>query len=408
MSSQPHSRRLIPSNQPSFNASDLAAALFPTGGRRELESAFAARAGARFSLTFPYGRLALLATLKALGFRNAEIILPALTCPTMAEAVVASGNRPVFVDINLSDYTMNLTALTRALNGRTRAIVVTHLYGYYSDVLKVREIAKDRQITILEDCAQRVPSGTSSAARLLSDVAIFSLGLLKPVCAIRGGVAVTNSAELDERIRRQRDQGAKRLSIPDGARLWVWWLASYLVYRRSLYGLWQRRRTAVPRSLDRAFRQADHQLHADNNTTLANFQARIGRNQLARLDAMVARRRELAQAYDRELRSIPGICPAPLREDATYTFYTVRVPRRDERDFEKRMKSNGVMVGRTFDFILPELKPYRILADGSYPEAQQAASQVINLPIHPDLSAADVSHVVESIRRSLLPVRVGD
>lgn len=405
MSTQLHSRRLIPCNQPAFNASDLMAALFPAGGRSEFEAALAARVGARFCLTFPYGRLALLTTLKALGFKDSEIILPAFTCPTMAEAVVASGNRPVFVDINLADYTMDLTALTRALNGRTRAIVVTHLYGYYSDVQKVREVVKDGRITILEDCAQRVPAGTSSTAEFLSDVAIFSLGLLKPVCAIRGGVAATNSAELYERIKNQRDQRAERLSTRDGARLWVWLLASYFVYRRSLYGLWQSQRAAVPRRIDVAFGQSDHQLHADNNTTLANFQARIASNQLARLDAMLAHRCELAAAYDRELRSIPEVCPAPLREDATYTFYTIRVPGRDERAFEQRMKANGVMVGRTFDFILPGLKPYLAPANGSYPAARQAASQVINLPIHPDLSDADVSHIVECIRRSLLPAR---
>lgn len=89
---------------------------------------FAARAGAGYSLTFPYGRLAFLATLKALGFRDSEIILPAFTCPTMAGAVVASGNRPVFVDISLADYTMDLKALACALNGRTRAVLVTHMW----------------------------------------------------------------------------------------------------------------------------------------------------------------------------------------------------------------------------------------------------------------------------------------
>ena len=65
------------------------------------------------------------------------------------------------------------------------------------------------------------------------------------------------------------------------------------------------------------------------------------------------------------------------------------------------MKANGVMVGRTFDFILPELDPHRSQAKGSYPAAQQAAREVINLPIHPDLNDADVRHIVDAIRCSL-------
>ena len=64
-----------------------------------------------------------------------------------------------------------------------------------------------------------------------------------------------------------------------------------------VYGAWQRRRAAVPRGVDEAFGQSDHELHADGDLALANFQARIGRNQLARLDALLARRRELAYMY---------------------------------------------------------------------------------------------------------------
>ena len=219
------------------------AALFPVGGRSDFESAFVARAGARFGLAFSYARLGFLTTLKALGFRDAEIILPAFTCPTMAAAIVASGNHPVFVDIDLDNYAMDLTALKQALSSRTRAIVVTHLYGYRADVQKVREVVQDDRIKILEDCAQRVPSRTSSASRLQGDVAIFSLGRLKPICAIRGGVVATNSAELYERIKAERDRGLNRLSGKAGVKLWLWWLASYVVYTQN--GLWS---MAAPKS----------------------------------------------------------------------------------------------------------------------------------------------------------------
>lgn len=392
---------MIPCYRPVTNVSDLAAGSWPFGGKREFEAAFAAHVGAGHGLAFAYARLGCFITLKALGLEGAEIILPAFTCANMAEAVVASGNRPVFVDINPDDYVMDLEALSKALTPRTRAVIATHMFGFYCDAERVRQIIGDERITVIEDCAQRVPGRSASTPGFSGDIALHSLGRSKPLCTITGGFVATHSTELHERMKTIRDRDFNHLSIRSQAGLWLWWLASYVVYQRTFYGYWQRKRGSSSVETE-ASAKLTEAVYQTQDAGFAGFQGRIGLNQLKRVDAMLARRRTLAQLYDRELQAVPTITRPPLLPDATQTYYTIRVPRRDEIQFEQRMRAEGVMVGRTYNYVVPELKPFRQFADRSFPHAQQAASEVVNLPVHSWMREQDVLRVVAAVKR-LLP-----
>jgi perosamine synthetase len=130
----------------------------------------------------------------------------------------------------------------------------------------------------------------------------------------------------------------------------------------------------------------------------ANFQARIGLAQLNKLDVMLAKRRALARLYDQELRDVTSIHPAPIIEGATYSFYTLRVPRRDEVGFQGRMASCGVSVDPSYEYVLPYLRPYQFFAREEYPRAVQAAREVINLPCYPHLQDSQARHIAACVR----------
>ena len=98
--------------------------------------------------------------------------------------------------------------------------------------------------------------------------------------------------------------------------------------------------------------------------TYPDFQARVGLVQLRKLESMLAKRRALAELYDRELGNVPGLCPAPVAADATFAYYTLRISRRDEINFASRMLAQGVAVDQTYDYALPSWKPYPILCKG--------------------------------------------
>jgi dTDP-4-amino-4,6-dideoxygalactose transaminase len=372
----------------------------PGAGRSDFEAALADRVGARYGIAFAYGRSGVIASLKALGLTQAEVIMPAYTCVVMAKAVVASGNHPVFVDIDLANYNMDMSALKRALTSQTRVVIATHMKGYPADIDAIRATVGDERVIILEDCAQGLPTSSAGSTKLCGDLGLFSFGPGKPTCTVQGGVIVTNSSDLYARIKAYRDKEMEGSSAKVWAKRWAWFLSSYVVFRQRTYGFLSRYRyRANPfGNTGLGFDPSPGALPNDMAMRYANFQARIGLAQLNKLDVMLAKRRALARLYDQELRDVTSIHPAPIIEGATYSFYTLRVPRRDEGGFKRRMASCGVSVDPSYEYVLPYLRPYQSFAREEYPRAVQAAREVINLPCYPHLQDSQARYIAACVR----------
>lgn len=391
---------MIPFYRPYYDRSELMAALRPGVGRSDFESALASRVGARYGVAFAYGRSGVVASLRALELHDAEVILPAYTCETMSKSVVASGNRPAFVDIKLDDYTMDINALKRSLTSQTRVVVATHLFGYPCDVNSIRTAVAHDQVIIFEDCAQGFPGSSPEGGRLRGDLGLLSFGPGKPFCTAKGGMIVTNSIDLYERIKSYRDREMNQPSVLVWAKRWAWFLASYLVFRQPLYTLQHHYRRRI-RSISKASLKHDPSPEAmpgDMTAKYTDFQARIGLIQLDKLDEMRSKRRALVELYNEELDGIVGINPPPLKEGSVYSFCSLRVPRRDKSGFVQGMINRGVAVDQSYDYVLPDLKPYRAFASGEYPSAVQAAGEVVNLPCYPHLKESQIRHIASCVR----------
>ncbi|MDH4137811.1 MAG: DegT/DnrJ/EryC1/StrS family aminotransferase, partial [Anaerolineae bacterium] len=230
---------MIRKYRPYLDLSDILAALRPGTGRNEFESAVAARVGARYAVAFAYGHSGAIASLKALGVTEAEVILPAYTCTVMADSVVASGNRPVFVDIDLADYNMGLDAMKATLTLQTRAIVATHMYGYPTNVDAIREAVGDERVLIIEDRALGLLTSTLGTTDLRGDIGLFSFGPNKHLFTVQGGVIATNSIDLYEKIKACRDREMDHLPAAVWIKRWMRLLFSYLPFGDSisLHGL---------------------------------------------------------------------------------------------------------------------------------------------------------------------------
>lgn len=205
--------KMIPFYRPYLDGSELLAALRPGPGRSEFESALATRVGARYGVAFAYGRSAIMASLKALNISQADVIVPTYICIVVAEAVVMSDNRPVFVDINLADYNMDVQALKDTLTSQTQAVIAMHLYGYPTDVDAIRAVSGDDRVIIIEDCASGLLTFSPGTSELRGDIGVFSFGPAKPLYTVQGGVAVTNSLDLYNKIKAYRDREMSWLPI---------------------------------------------------------------------------------------------------------------------------------------------------------------------------------------------------
>jgi dTDP-4-amino-4,6-dideoxygalactose transaminase len=388
--------------RPYFNWAEILAILRPGTGRREFEAAVADCVGACYGLAFAYGRSSVVALFKALGLSQAEIVMPAFTCSVMAEAVAGSGNRPVFVDIDPTNYNMDIEAIKAALTSKTRAVIATHMHGYPADVDEIRQVVGDERVLIVEDAALALRPATSDRGGISGDVAFYSFGRGKQLYTITGGVMVTDSPNLYEKLKAYRDREMNRLPTSAWMRRHLQVLTAYMALSGSLeervmwlksIGMVNRTRKAVGLVRD--------DLPQDYATAYADFQGRIGLAQLRKLDAALARARSIAEFYNRELQHIPGLTVAPMIPGSTYASYTVRVEQRDRIDFRRRMLDQGVEVGTNFRYTLPQLDAYRAYADGLCPRAEQAAREVVNLPCYPGLSRVEAQRVVECTRSTL-------
>jgi perosamine synthetase len=394
---------MIHRHRPYLDLSDILAALRPGAGRGEFEAAVAGRVGARYAVAFAYGHAGAIASFRALGLTDVDVILPAYTCTVMADVVVATGNRPVFVDINLADYNMRLDAMKAALTPQTRAIIATHMYGYPTDVDAIRDVAGDERMLIIEDRAMGLLTFTPGTVGLRGDLGLFSFGPGKHLFTVHGGIIATNSAEFYEKIRAYRDREMAHLPTALWVKRWGRLLFNYMPSGKStLHGLRKKiHSVTTPSRGPNASNSTPTLVEHDYATAYANFQARVGLSQLRKLDAILDRRQKLVEFYTRELCDIPELTPAPVVPGATYAHYTMRVERRDEIGFSQLMQARGIEVGQVYDHVLPFRERFRPYAKDRYPNTEQATREVVNLPIHPRLKAAEARYITECTRHIL-------
>jgi perosamine synthetase len=391
--------------------SDLVSALKINGETREdLESVVASRAGAAYGVAFSYAHAGFYALIKAMGLSGAEIVIPAYTCKVIADVIIATGNIPVLVDISLHDFNMDLDKLAAAITGRTRMVVATHMFGYITSIHRIREITAGRPITIVEDAVLTYPGTTSSPGGLQSDATIYSFGPGKPTFAIRGGVLVLSDPDLYRRVSEYRRNHMDLLPRREWYKRWALAGIHYLLTKDSVYGLanglnlskksFSATSTSVS-ALDSAAGSMSPELPADYAVRFADFQARIGLSQLARIDDWLSRRRLQAQRYADALSDIHGLTPAPAIEGSCYSHYTVLVPNRDSIRFRHKMKRLGVEVGATFPYDLSQFSAFRAYCQGTYPNAAKAGKEVVNLPMDYRLTELQTSQTIDRIRQVL-------
>ncbi len=181
----------------------------------EFEKAFAQMHGARYGIACANGTVALEVALRSIGIEcGDEVIVPPFTFVATATSVLLCHGRPVFADIDPDTLNLDPAAVEAAITQRTCAIVVVHFGGHPADMDALTAIAKKHKVALIEDCAHAhgatwggVPVGT------IGDAGTFSFQAFKLMTAGEGGMIVTNSAEISEKVWAYCNQGRKK----DGA-----------------------------------------------------------------------------------------------------------------------------------------------------------------------------------------------
>ncbi len=169
---------------------------------REYEKKFVSFIGNGQGISFAAGRMAFYVFLKVLGVgMNDEVILPAFTCSVMPNAVLRSGAKPVFSDIDLNTLGSSPVEIEKCITPRTKVIVAQHSFGIPCAIEEIAGIAKRHGIFLVEDVA--ISFGSTRGSRALGDygdAAIFSTDHTKPLNTILGGILYTKDAELHKKV----------------------------------------------------------------------------------------------------------------------------------------------------------------------------------------------------------------
>jgi len=312
--------------------------------------------------------------------RGDEVVTVSHSFIATANAIRYTGARPVFVDVDLDTLNIDPTLIERAVSPRTKAILVVHQLGMPCDLGAILAIARARGIPVVEDAACaigseiRIDDRWERIGRPHGRIACFSFHPRKLLSTGDGGMITTDDGTLDRQFRLLRQHG---MSVPDSERHG----SNAVIFEKyPILGY---------------------------NVRMTDIQAAIGREQLRRLPAMVARRRELAARYRARLADVAEVI-LPMEPDwarTNWQTFHVRLCGADvdQRSVMQRMLDNGVATRRgVMNAHREHAYPSRTWsAAGPLTRSERAQDRCIMLPLYHDMTDADQDRVVDALRSAV-------
>lgn len=264
--------------------------MYWTGGteNEQLEDDLARYIGRKHGVAFNSGTSALTALLLAYGLNPGdEVIVPSFTYAATIDAVVFVGAKPVFADIEKENYGLDTDDVEERITDRTKAIIAVHIYGLPCHIIELQELANRHGFILIEDAAEAIGASIiGRKAGSFGDAAIFSFSGNKIITTGEGGMAITNSSEIYDKLKQIRQMRSWRMS---------------------------------------------------------SIQAALGISQLKKLDSIINMRGQKARYLSNQLQKIEGL-QVPFIPDGyshTYQFYTIRF-KKDRDGLKKYLEDRGI------------------------------------------------------------------
>ena len=301
-----------------------------------------------------------------------------------ANCALYCGAEVDFVDIDPRTYNMSVSALEAKLEqaekagGLPKIVVPVHFAGQSCDMAAIRKLADRYGFAIVEDASHAVGArylDTMVGSSRYSDITVFSFHPVKIITTGEGGLLLTNRQDLADRLALLRSHGITR----DPAAM------------------------TAPSEGPWYYQQVD----LGYNYRMTDIQAALGASQMRRLDAFIARRRELAQRYDVLLADLPVIRPWQSPDGASaYHLYPIRLDAertsKGRREVFEALRESGI--GVNVHYIPVHTQPYYQelgFRPGDFPEAERYYEGAISLPMYATLSNADQDRVVAALAEAL-------
>jgi perosamine synthetase len=320
------------------------------------ESGFAEFVGSKFAVATSSCTGAIELGLAALNFEKGdEVIIADTNWVATLSPILRLGLTPVFVDVCLESWTISATAVESAITSRTRAVIVTHLYGNCAEISRLMQICKRYGVHLIEDAAESL--GTTFSGKhtgTFGEFGVFSFHGSKTLTTGEGGMLVTNSSSLDKRVRELNNHGRQTSELKQ------FWATS-----------------------------------VGYKFKMTNMQAALGFAQLSRAKELINRKREILDYYRVNLANPLGIGINPIQENVETGAWmpNIFIPEhfgfgRDE--LFSRFKSANIDA-RVFFWPLSSL-PFTNEVPNT-PNSYLLSRQSINLPSYHDINIDELERV---------------
>jgi dTDP-4-amino-4,6-dideoxygalactose transaminase len=323
------------------------------------EEEFATYIGTKYAILTNSGTSAIFLSLMALNIGEGdEVIVPSHTAFPTVEPIFYTGAKPVFVDINESTYTLSPEEIRKNITDKTKAILPVHLYGHPAKMDSIKKIAKENDLSIIEDCCQAHGAffkGKKVGA--IGDVGCFSFYPSKNMTVGGdGGILTTNSLKIAETVKMLRNHGRKEK------------------YKHEVMGL---------------------------NLRFNEIQAVVGRIQLKKLDEFNNKRRGIAKLYSECLGSLPVVTPKEKKwGQSAFHLYVIRIEERTA--LQANLKNHGISTG--IHYPIPcHMQPAvnKVMKTPKLITTEKIVDEIVSLPIFPELKSKEIIYVCNRISNYL-------
>lgn len=295
--------------------------------------------------------------------KKGEVIIPSWTWVSTANAVINTGNKPVFADVDLNSRNILFEEIKKGFTKKTVAIIVVHFAGLPCDMEKIVQFAKLKKILLIEDSAETLGASYKKKLTGTFGIGCFSFFPTKNITTTEGGMLTTNNKKDYLRIKKLIAHGINKEKKP------VFW-----------------------------HREADLPGH---NFRLPNHLAALGVGQLSKLESFNKKRRAIAKKYDKFLSRYPKLFVVQKYSKNfthSYQMYTCLVKQNVRNNFLNYMMRNGIEVSAHF---VPPLHKQKYLLKYSKKKLKNTdilSKQIVSLPIYPNLKNIELKKILMKIK----------
>lgn len=312
--------------------------------------------GSKYVLFAPNATLGMFMAFYAMNLpKGSEVLVPNFTFYASATPIVFAGLKPVFVDVDPNTFHMDLDLAEKSITENTSAILPVHMYGQCMDMDAVMALAKKHNLKVIEDAAQAMGvEYNGKHAGTFGDVGAFSMYSDKTIFTGEGGIVLTQSEELYEKMKSIRNHGRPNQG------------------------------TFIHDDIGMNFRITD-------------MQAGVGLAQINKLPTIISEKKRKYDLYIDNLQGVGDLKFMQVEQKSTFApfRFTIQTSHRDE--LSETLESAGIQA-RPFFYPMHKQPPLQQYANGNFPVSEKLYETGICLPVHFDISDDDVVYICDVIK----------